>query len=209
MELILFLVGLAVSGAAAIGGAVYNELVTKPQARESANKVKSDLDTLLGTEQGKLTTEFTAQKSRLEDYTTEVLGSQRQGFAVRGDFGGRDTAAANVITATENKAAEDQDLLGKSYQAGMTTLAQQTQLAKDQVDQGLNQYLNGVTAQEISSIAGFVGTSIAALGSMKLPAAGGKAAPAPTVMDAPYVGGGYSYGAMPGWDPIVGIPRLY
>jgi hypothetical protein len=203
----LALAALAISAA----GTVYNVISgeqNKAEARSDADKIKSDLDTLLGTEQGKLTTEFTTQKSRLQDYETEVLGSQRQGFAVRGDVGGIDTAAAQVLNATENKAEEDQNLLQKSYQAGMDTLAQQTQLAKDQLDANLSKYLSETTASEISGITSFVSGSLMTLAGLKLPAS--EASSTPTLMDEP-AGYNYNYGAMfggAGWDPSVGIPRL-
>jgi hypothetical protein len=201
----LLLAGLAI-GAAKTAYDVISGEQNKAQAKSDADKIRGDLDTLLGTEQGKLTTEFTTQKSRLQGYETEVLGSQRQGFAVRGDVGGIDTAAAQVLKTTENKASEDQNLLEKSYYAGMDTLAQQTQLAKDQLDASLNKYLSETTASEISSLTGLVTGSLSVLGNMKLPAEN-------TLMDQTSEPAGYTYnyGAMfggAGWDPSVGIPRL-
>jgi len=174
----------------------------KGEARGQAEKTRSDLDTLLGTETGKLTTEYEAQSKRLGEYKETVLGSQRQGFAARGDFGGADTAAALVITTTENKATEDEGFLKAGYQAGVDVLAQQTTLAKDQLDSNLNQYLSGVTASQIANITGIVSDAFTTLGEKKLLA--------PTLLDTPSPGGSYDYFSYfrAGWDPSLGVPRI-
>ncbi len=193
---------LALIGMAA--GAVVNYIsgeANKESANESAENIRKDLDTLLGTETEKLTAEYNVQQKRLEDYTTSVLGSQRQGFAVRGDFGGVDTAAAKLIQTTENKSAEDQALLQKSFELAKETLTEQTQLAKDQLDSSLNQYLSGVTANQITGFTNLVTNSLGVLASMKLPTSTSPGAP--TVMDYDSLTRSTSV-----WDSEVGIPRL-
>ncbi len=156
---------LLVLGGYAIGSVIQNLFFdqAKKEAETSKNTILGDLDAALATEKTKLGQEYDVTKKRLEETRDIVLGSQRQGFFLRGDVGGQDTAASQTIQTTENRAKEDLDLLKQKYDLGIQTLDEQTKLAKDELDWNFKQYITGITAQQTQTLIDFASTGITGL----------------------------------------------
>lgn len=198
-------------GGQAIISAISNLFLdqAKTEAEESRDTILGDLDAALVIEKEKLEQEYDVTKKRLEETRDTVLGSQRQGFFLRGDVGGQDTAAAQVITTTENRAQSDLDLLATKYELGIETLESQTQLARDELDWQFKTYMSGITTQQIGILGDTLSMGLGALGGLDLPGIFGTGSAS---LRNPFQAGGTLLTPMDdtpilaGWNPITGYP---
>lgn len=210
---------------AVIGGILSTSTAerAKNEAKQSQATILGDLDAALATEKEKLATEYGETKTRVEQARDTVLGSQRQAFYLRGDVGGQDTAAAQVIASTGSRAQGDLDLLEQKYNLGIETLDKQTQLAKDQLDWEFKQYITGITAQHISDMGGILNTALTGLAGLDITGINNwlsnlfpqadktKKINAKKALSSPILGGSTteSTNILPGdslWNPMTGYP---